>query len=35
MAYSFLDLAEEVLKSAAVPLTYQQCWDGNGKLNSE
>lgn len=27
MAYSFLDLAEEVLKSASVPLTYQQCWE--------
>ncbi len=27
MAYSFLDLAEDVLKSASGPLTYQQCWD--------
>ena len=27
MAYSFLDLAEEVLKSVSVPLTYQQCWE--------
>ncbi|MGB2987255.1 MAG: HTH domain-containing protein [Phycisphaerae bacterium] len=27
MAYSFLDLAEDVLKSASAPLTYQQCWD--------
>jgi uncharacterized protein len=26
VAYSFLDLAEEVLKLTAVPLTYQQCW---------
>lgn len=26
MAYSFLDLAEEVLKSTTVPLSYQQCW---------
>ena len=26
MPYSFLDLAEDVLKSAPVPLTYQQCW---------
>ena len=26
MASSFLQLAEEVLKSAAVPMTYQQCW---------
>jgi hypothetical protein len=30
MAYSFLDLAEDVLKSASAPLTYQQCW-GEGK----
>lgn len=37
MAYSFLDLAEEVLKSASVPLTYQQCWEeGQTKgLNSK
>jgi len=27
MTYSFLELAEEVLKSASVPLTYQQCWE--------
>ena len=27
MAYSFLDLAEAVLKSASTPLTYQQVWD--------
>jgi hypothetical protein len=27
MAYSFLDLAAEVLKSASAPLTYQQCWE--------
>lgn len=27
MAYSFLDLAAEVLKLASVPLTYQQCWE--------
>ena len=27
MAYSFLDLAEEVLKSVSTPLTYQQCWE--------
>jgi hypothetical protein len=27
MVYSFLDLAEDVLKSASAPLTYQQCWD--------
>ena len=27
MAYSFLNLAEEVLKSATSPLTYQQIWD--------
>lgn len=27
MAYSFLELAEEVLKGATSPLTYQQCWD--------
>jgi len=27
MAYSFLELAEEVLKSATAPLTYQQCWE--------
>jgi len=27
MAYSFLDLASDVLESASVPLTYQQCWD--------
>jgi len=27
MAYSFLDLAEEVLKAAPSPLTHQQCWD--------
>lgn len=27
MAYSFLDLAEDVLKTAPAPLTYQQCWD--------
>ena len=26
MPYTFLDLAEEMLKSASVPLTYQQCW---------
>lgn len=25
--YSFLELAEDVLKSAAAPLTYQQCWE--------
>ena len=27
VAYSFLELAEEVLKSASVPMTYQQCWE--------
>lgn len=27
MAYSFLDLAADVLKSASAPLTYQQCWE--------
>ena len=27
MAYSFLDLAEEVLEAVSVPLTYQQCWE--------
>ncbi len=27
MAYSFLDLAEDVLKSTSAPLTYQQCWE--------
>ena len=27
MAYSFLELAADVLKSAATPLTYQQCWE--------
>jgi len=27
MAYSFLDLAAEVLQSAEGPMTYQQCWD--------
>ena len=27
MAYSFLDLAEAVLKSTSTPLTYQQVWD--------
>ena len=27
MAYSFLDLAKEILKSASTPLTYQQIWD--------
>lgn len=27
MSYSFLDLAEEVLKSASGPLTYQQAWE--------
>jgi uncharacterized protein len=27
MTYTFLDLAEEVLKSMAFPLTYQQCWE--------
>lgn len=26
MTYSFLELAVDVLKSAATPLTYQQCW---------
>ena len=31
MAYSFLELAEEVLKSATAPLTYQQCWE-EGKV---
>ena len=27
MAYSFLDLAKEILKSASTPLTYQQIWE--------
>ena len=27
MVYSFLDLAEEVLKSVTTPLTYQQIWE--------
>ncbi len=27
MAYSFLDLANEILESASEPLTYQQMWD--------
>ena len=27
MTYSFLDLAEEVLKSASAPMTYQQIWE--------
>ena len=27
MAYSFLDLAEEVLKTAFGPMTYQQIWE--------
>ncbi len=27
MAYSFLDLAKEVLNSISTPLTYQQIWD--------
>jgi len=27
MAYSFLDLAVDVLKAASAPLTYQQCWE--------
>ena len=27
MAYSFLELAAEVLESASAPLTYQQCWE--------
>lgn len=27
MAFSFLDLAEEVLRSASSPLTYQQVWE--------
>ncbi|MHC4168133.1 MAG: HTH domain-containing protein, partial [Planctomycetota bacterium] len=32
MAYSFLELAEEVLKLAPSPLTYQQCWhEGQAK----
>lgn len=31
MAYSFLDLAHEILKSAATPRTYQQIWE-DGKL---
>jgi len=31
MAYSFLELAEEVLKSATVPMTYQQCWEEGQK----
>jgi hypothetical protein len=32
MAYSFLDFAREILKSASAPLTYQQMWDV-GKLS--
>lgn len=37
MAYSFLDLAEEVLKSVPNPMTYQQVWDSARKagLNSK
>ncbi len=37
MAYSFLDLAEEVLKSVPNPMTYQQVWDSakNAGLNSK
>jgi len=41
MAYSFLGLAEEILKSASTPLTYQQIWqaaeDGGltGKLKTK
>ncbi len=31
MTYSFLDLAHEILKSAATPRTYQQIWE-DGKL---
>lgn len=27
MAYSFLDLAEEVLRSASAPMTYQEMWE--------
>ncbi|MCH8818876.1 MAG: hypothetical protein IIB03_00975 [Acidobacteria bacterium] len=37
MTYSFLDLAEEVLKSVTNPMTYQQVWDSakNAGLNSK
>ncbi|MDL1981670.1 MAG: winged helix-turn-helix domain-containing protein [Deltaproteobacteria bacterium] len=31
MAYSFIDLAREILKSTSAPLTYQQMWEA-GKL---
>jgi len=31
MAYSFLELAAEVLASASAPLTYQQCWEDGEK----
>jgi hypothetical protein len=31
MAYSFLDLAGDVLKSVTAPLTYQQCWEEGQK----
>ena len=31
MAYSFLDLAREILQSASTPLTYQQMWEA-GKV---
>lgn len=36
MAYSYLDLAEEVLKNAKGPLTFQQIWERavEGKLDA-
>lgn len=40
MAYSFLDLARDVLKNATIPLTYQEIWESGkeqgfaGKINT-